>query len=271
MREPSTLILCSHGTRRPAGQRAILRLAGAVAERLPRVAVRPAYVDVQEPHVRDLVASLETSDATGHDTVNTVLVPALLSTGYHVKMDLTSAAAARPGVRVAAPLGPDARLTDLLVRRLREALGEALGAETPGPGDAIILAGAGSSDPDARRALVAAAADLAVRLGHPVSAGNAAGGKPSVAELITRARATAAGRVIVASYLLAPGFFADKLAALAGRGADVVTAPLLGPETTPAELVELVLERAGSLAGAEPSSQIIRSASLISNFQLLGR
>jgi len=48
-------------------------------------------------------------------------------------------------------------------------------------------------------------------------------------------------RVVVATYLLAPGFFAD----LAARsGADVVTPPLLVPgEPPPDELVDIVVER----------------------------
>lgn len=291
MTRPDTLILCSHGTRVPAGQRAVLRLAAAVAERLPHVVVRAAYLDVQDPHVRDVVASLGPAAGTGDasETGGTLLVPTLLSTGYHVKTDLTRAAAARPGVRVAAPLGPDPRLTDLLVRRLREATGELL------PDDAVILAAAGSSDPEAGQFLAAAAADLGTRLGRPVAAANAAGGRPRLPEVIAGARTHGAGRVILASYLLAPGFFADKLAA---AGADVVTAPLLGPERTPEELLDLVVARAGlprphtpvasrrrtrseGAAATPPAAvwvgtpgadvQIIRSPSDFSNLPLLSR
>lgn len=237
MSEPSTLILCSHGTRRPAGQRAVLRLAAAVAERVPHLAVRAAYLDVQEPHVDDVVAALTPRD--GH----AVLVPVLLSTGYHVKTDLTRAAT-HPRVRLAPPLGPDPRLTDLLVDRLADALG----GQALGPLDTVILAGAGSSDPEAGASLAAAAADLAIRLERPVAAGHATGGRPRVTDLISR-RERCAGRLIVASYLLAPGFFADRLAA---SGADLVSEPLLTPERTPQGLVDLVIERAGLAIHAEP-------------------
>ena len=49
------------------------------------------------------------------------------------------------------------------------------------------------------------------------------------------------GRVVVANYLLAPGFF-DDLARSAG--ADVTARPLLVPdEPAPAELVGIVLDR----------------------------
>lgn len=239
-----TLILCSHGTRSPQGQRAVARLADAVAARLAGVEVRPAFVDVQEPHVDTAVAALgpfhgspAAAGAGAGTEYDTVLVPALLSTGYHVKTDLARAAGLRPGIRVAPPLGPDARLTGLLVRRLAAAAGG-----RPSLGDAVILAGAGSSDPEAARALAVAAADLADRIGHPVSPGNAAGGQPRVTDLVALARERGATRVIVVSYLLAPGFFADRLA---GCGASAVTDPLLSPDRTPAELIDLVLERAG--------------------------
>lgn len=56
--------------------------------------------------------------------------------------------------------------------------------------------------------------------------------------------------MVVVSYLLAPGFFADKLA---GSGADVVTAPLLGPDQTPEELVDLVADRAGLSRSSSPA------------------
>ena len=54
--------------------------------------------------------------------------------------------------------------------------------------------------------------------------------------------------MIVASYLLAPGYFQD----LAERaGADVVTPPLLvADEPVPPELVEIVLERYDAAAAA---------------------
>src|SRR3712207_9111535 len=48
--------------------------------------------------------------------------------------------------------------------------------------------------------------------------------RPAVPDAVAAARSAGAGRVVIASYLLAPGHFHDKLA---GAGADQVTAPLL--------------------------------------------
>lgn len=67
---------------------------------------------------------------------------------------------------------------------------------------------------------------------------------PRLADAVATARTENPGnRVVIATYLLAPGYFAD----LVGRaGAEAVTSPLLTPDDTPAELVETVVERATS-------------------------
>ena len=67
---------------------------------------------------------------------------------------------------------------------------------------------------------------------------------PALPAAVETARSRHGGRrLVVATYLLAPGYFAD----LAGRaGADVVTEPLLSAaDPAPAEMVELVVERYG--------------------------
>ena len=50
-----------------------------------------------------------------------------------------------------------------------------------------------------------------------------AGATPRVPEAVSTARATGAPRVVVAAYLLAPGFFHDRVLE---AGGDVVSAPL---------------------------------------------
>ena len=68
--------------------------------------------------------------------------------------------------------------------------------------------------------------------------------EPRLPEAVASARSDAGAdgaRVVVANYLLAPGFF-DDLARAAG--ADVTARPLLVPdEPAPRELVEIVLDR----------------------------
>ncbi|MEU0487427.1 hypothetical protein ABZ260_50805 [Streptosporangium sp. NPDC006013] len=73
------------------------------------------------------------------------------------------------------------------------------------------------------RSLGAAARLLSVRLSRPVTAAFAATGTPSIAEALERLRSGPAPRIALASYLLAPGFFQDRLET---SGADLVAAPL---------------------------------------------
>ena len=88
------------------------------------------------------------------------------------------------------------------------------------------------------------AARLAAASGRDVSLGFLSAAEPRLPDAVAAARSDAAadgGRVVVANYLLAPGFF-DDLARAAG--ADVTARPLLVPdEPAPRELVEIVLDR----------------------------
>ena len=126
------LILVAHGSRDDAAHACICALAAAVRAALRDVPVRVGYVDVRGPTVADAVAGLD----------GAVLVPAFLASGYHVRTDLPAqlaACGAAPGRFPVTPaIGPD----PLLARAARDRLGEAGWR----PGDAVVLAAAGSSD-----------------------------------------------------------------------------------------------------------------------------
>lgn len=219
------LVAAAHGTSSPAGRSAIGSLVAALAARRPDLTVRAAFVDVQPPGPEAVLASLP-------QDVPARLVPLLLSAGYHVYVDLAQAAQTTSGTTVAPALGPDERLAALLHRRLVES-----GLRDD---DVVVLGAAGSSQPSAVEDCRTVAASLGRLLGRPVTAGYLSAAEPRLADAVAAQRLPER-RVVVATYLLAPGFFAD----LAGRsGADVVTPPLLTPaEPAPAELVEIVLER----------------------------
>lgn len=230
------LIACSHGTASPAGQAAVAALVAAVATARPDLEVHEAFVDVQQPDPATVLATLP-PDRRAH------LVPLLLSAGYHVFVDLSEIAADRARTDVTRALGPDPRLVALLHRRL-----VAAGLRD---GDRVVLAAAGSSDARAVTDCAATAEALAVRVGIPVTAAYLSAAEPSLADAVAAQRdsayavnagqATPPPRVVVATYLLAPGYFADVAAA---SGADVVTPPLLLPdEPPPPELVDIVIER----------------------------
>jgi sirohydrochlorin ferrochelatase len=241
------LVGCSHGTDDAAGRAAIAAVLEGVRRRRPDLDVREAFVDVQQPEVADVVgdAVAERGHGTavaerGHSTATAgtgtagtaaVVVPLLLSAGFHTHVDIARAVAGTPGAVASGTLGPDDRVVAVLVDRLREA-----GA---GPGDAVVLAAAGSSDARASTAVEAVADALRRRWPHgPVTVGYGSAARPSVPEAVVAARALVGtgGRVVAASYLLAPGFFHDRVAR---AGADVVTAPLAPDE----RLVDVVLDR----------------------------
>lgn len=235
----AVLVAASHGTSDPAGQRAVAALVSAVAAKATDFSVREAFVDVQAPDVSAVLDSVPAGPVA--------IVPLLLSAGYHVRVDLTreASAATNPTVVVTGALGPDPRLVSILERRL---------AHIPlAPGDALVLAAAGSSDHRAVEDCRMIAAALGQRLGRSVEAAFISAAQPELKSAIAQARADGAARVVVVSYLLAPGYFADLAAA---AGGDVTTAPLLvDGESVPSELVDIVLERhqAAHVSGVLPA------------------
>jgi sirohydrochlorin ferrochelatase len=108
-------------------------------------------------------------------------------------------------------------LADVLVDRLRACV-------DLGSVDRVVLAAAGSSD---RRALLdcsTTAALLAERIDRPVEVGYVSGAGERLGAVLARTvvggsgsvAARSTGRVAVATYLLAPGFFADRVRRIAG-------------------------------------------------------
>jgi len=227
--EPA-LILCAHGTRDPHGQEVIEAVAQAARAALG-VDVRLAYVDVQEPTIADVVAGIERSG----EVPRAVVVPFLLAGGYHVHVDIAEATADRPDVAVSTPMGPDPRLTAILLDRIAQA-GVA-------PGTALVMSPAGSSDARSARDSERVLHDLARQWDGPVRIGYASGIEPTVAQAVAAAREAGAERVAVASYLLAPGVFQRSLSR---AGADLVTAPLAPDE----RIVEIIAERYRDAGGA---------------------
>lgn len=207
-------------------------LVEAVARRLPDVAVRLGHVDVQQP---DVAASLDAIP----EGMPVVIVPLLLSAGYHVRVDLRQQSAGRDGVVIAPALGPDPRLVEVLLARLTPL--------APAPEDALVLAVAGSSDDRANEDCREIGRMLGARLGREASVGFLAAADPRLDVAVAEAAATTAPRAVVANYLLAPGYFHD-LAVRMATGAPVAL-PLLGDDEPPAGLVDIVIDRYRAGAG----------------------
>jgi sirohydrochlorin ferrochelatase len=190
------LIAAAHGTADPRGIRAVHELVRMMARLRRDVPVSLGFVDVDLPALPGLVRRVVA------DSNQAVVVPLLLSSGYHVYVDVAAEADRYPGrVHAAGALGPDPILAEVLADRLGN-LDRV---------DQVVLAAAGSSDPRALQDCTDTAALLAARIGRPVVVGYVSGAGERLASVLSRAR----GRVAVATYLLAPGFFADRVRRLA--------------------------------------------------------
>jgi sirohydrochlorin ferrochelatase len=215
------LVAVAHGTRDPAGPRVIAGLLDDVRRRLPGVDVITAWVELVEPGLDEVMSAL------GRPAV---VVPLLLSTGYHITTDVPAAAAlcAAP-VHVTAPLGPDRHLARAMTARLLEA-----GAVR---GDAVVLAAAGSRDPAGLAEVDQAAALLRAEWGSRVTVAFVSAARPDVPAAVEYLRETGARGVWVAPYLLAPGRFSRRVTDLALAAGATTVAPVLGSHRLVTDLV----------------------------------
>ncbi|MEV7191269.1 sirohydrochlorin chelatase [Streptomyces sp. NPDC093510] len=229
-----TLVLVAHGSRDPRALTTVTALAERIREQRPGLTVRLGHIELNEPLLTDTLAAQRPGSA--------VLVPLLLGRGQHVKRDIPAAAAGAPhlDIRVAAPLGPHPLLAEALHARLVQAgwpeRPRGAGARR---GHAVVLAAAGSRDPESAADTETAAELLAERLGVPVLpayAAPTAACPRTVPEALEALAAAGRTRTAVAAYFTAPGRFATQSAA----AAPWIAAAPLGPH---AALARLVLHR----------------------------
>jgi sirohydrochlorin ferrochelatase len=220
------LVAAAHGTRDGRDRPTVEALLARVRALRPGIDARATYLQFTAPSVTSALI------AAGGPAV---VVPLLLSTGYHLRADLPAAIyQARNAIgssaqfALAPALGPHPLLADALLARL-DAAGWA-GRQ------ALVLAAAGSTDPRAIVDVRMMAGLLAARTRVQVAVGFAAGTSPTVAQSVARLRQQQAGGVAVASYLIAAGQFHDVAVA---SGADQVAAPLADHPA----LARLVLHR----------------------------
>ncbi|MGW2837733.1 sirohydrochlorin chelatase [Streptomyces sp. NPDC001493] len=211
------LVAVAHGSRDPQALRTVTQLLDRVREMRPGLDVRLGHIELNEPLLPQTLAGLAGGSA--------VLVPLLLGRGYHVKQDLPALAAAAPAVRtrVAAPLGPHPLLVEALHGRLVEA-GWTDGQGHAGRGGAVVLAAAGSRDPESAADTRRTARLLGERLGGvPVVPAYASAATPTVPVAVRALAARGYHRTAVASYFTAPGRFAT---AAADAAPGIAAAPL---------------------------------------------
>jgi sirohydrochlorin ferrochelatase len=263
----------------PAGDPAAARLAD-----LPGFAVEAAFLGHCAPSLADALSQLAAGrapaggvprpgrsgdqgcwDRDARPIAEVTIVPLLLAAAYHAATDipaqLEAASAALPWLRVrqAAALGPHPLLLAAAERRLAQALPPGQSADQA----SVVLAAAGSSDPRANAQVAALAAQWqqAGRWRRVVPA-YASAAFPTPAEAVRalssgRGDHSGRGQVVVATYLLAPGYFADKVREQARQaGARAVSAPLGAAP----EVADVIIDRyLDAVRGPVPTPALARS------------
>ena len=221
------LVTVAHGTRKASGNRVAAEITRLAGDRLG-VEVVTAYVELCEPLLEDVLASSATP---------TVVLPLLLSTGFHLREDLPRACAGAGGpVALGRSLGPHALLASAQVEHLRRA-----GAS---PGRPLTMIAAGSSDPTATRDLDRAGELLAREWGTEVRVATLSGLGRRPEEVVQPGDA-------VSAYLLAGGFFAGRAADQARAAGASVVSEVIGPHPL---VVDLVVRRTLTLFEADALS-----------------
>ncbi|MGW7413657.1 sirohydrochlorin chelatase [Streptomyces sp. NPDC054863] len=241
-----TLLLVAHGSRDPRHAHTVRALASRVRELRPWTRVEVSFLDFNSPSTTDQLGRLAAEGAR-----DVVALPLLLTRAFHAKSDLPAvlhaASVLHPRLRIvqAEVLGPSPLLVSAVERRLYET-----GLR---PGDksstGVVLASAGSTDPEA----IAVIAEIARELRHTgwcaVRPAFASAALPRTEDAV-RALRTDPGvaRVAVAPYVLAPGFLPDRIVRGAGEAGAEVVADVLGACPELAELAVTRYEEAGRTA-----------------------
>ncbi|QOV34784.1 sirohydrochlorin chelatase [Streptomyces ferrugineus] len=230
------LLVIAHGSRDPRHAATVHALVRRVRSLRPDVRVETGFLDFNVPSVQGVLESLA---AQGVQDV--VALPLLLTRAFHAKADIPAVLRDAPPqlrIRQAEVLGPSPLLLSALERRLYEAGLTPADKSSTG----VVLASAGSTDPEA----IAVIAEIAREWRHTgwcavrpafASAGSPAG-FPRTEDAVRELRALGCQRVAVAPYVLAPGFLPDRIARGAAE-ADVL-ADVLGPAP---EVARVLLER----------------------------
>jgi sirohydrochlorin ferrochelatase len=208
---------------------------------------RAAFLGHAIPSVPDVLKAVyrdQLDNRLERDAPAAVVLPLLLTAAYHSDADLPAllgeATRRLPRLRISygEPLGPHPALVRALDRRLAEA--DPAASASPSA-TAVVLAAAGSSRPAANAAVARVAqAWQQARGWHGVVPAYASAAAPSPGGAVAGLLHAGASRVVVASYLLAPGVFADEVRERSlAAGAAAVSAPLGAAP----EVADVIIER----------------------------
>ncbi|MET9364832.1 sirohydrochlorin chelatase [Streptomyces sp. NPDC006632] len=227
------LLVIAHGSRDPRHAATVDALVRRARALRPGLRVETGFLDFNAPSVPRVLDRLALEGVR-----DVVALPLLLTRAFHAKSDIPAVldrAPARLDIRLADVLGPSPLLLATVERRLYEAGLAPADKRSTG----VVLASAGSTDPEA----IAVIAEIARELRHTgwcaVRPAFASAALPRTEDAVRELRATpGVRRVAVAPYVIAPGFLPDRIARGAAQ-ADVL-AGVLGSAP---EVARLLLDR----------------------------
>ncbi|MER6955227.1 sirohydrochlorin chelatase [Streptomyces sp. NPDC000618] len=230
---PPVLVVIAHGSRDPRHAATVHALVRRVRSLRPGLRVETGFLDFNIPSVHGVLESLA-ADGVVRDVV---ALPLLLTRAFHAKADIPAVLRDAPPqlrIRQAEVLGPSPLLLAALERRLYEAGLTSADRSSTG----VVLASAGSTDPEAIAVIAEIAREWRRTGWCAVRPAFASASLPRTEDAVRELRALGCSRVAVAPYVLAPGFLPDRIARGAAE-ADVL-ADVLGPAP---EVARVLLER----------------------------
>jgi sirohydrochlorin cobaltochelatase len=240
------LILLAHGSRNPEAREEYARIWSAVSERLSV----PVHFGVLEFPGDDLLSIADAVATCAREgAARVVALPLFLFSAGHVREDIPEeieAALRETPVQLLyqPPLGVHPSLLDVVADRAAEAL-SADGSAEPA---ALVLVGAGTSDPQSNSELYRAARLLWERKQHPyVDVAFVSLTEPTVSEVLGRCKALGWQRVVLAPYFLNTGVLARRIRARVTEAQEslpdlkIVVAEHFGIHPS---LIDLLVERA---------------------------
>ncbi|CAM3773849.1 sirohydrochlorin chelatase [Nocardiopsis rhodophaea] len=246
---PIPLVAVAHGSQDERSSHAVEQIFARVRRLRPDLDVRVAYLDHVAPSAEEAITAVAAEGAG-----EVVVLPALLTAAYHSKIDLP---AVLERVRESCPwlhihyadtLGPHPLLLDAVEQRLAEA------GAVAAPDTSLVLASAGSSDAAANRVIEQMASDLAARgPWREVTPAYASAAAPTPGEAVARLQASGATKIAVSGYLLAPGFFSDRVADQSFANGATIVSPALGDAP---QLAQVILNRYEAAKRNVPLSDI---------------
>ncbi|MFJ9632315.1 sirohydrochlorin chelatase [Streptomyces sp. NPDC101175] len=216
MHQRPVLLVIAHGSRDPRHAATVHALIRQVRSLRPGLRVETSFLDFNIPSVHGVLKSLAAEGVR-----DVVALPLLLTRAFHAKADIPAVLRDAPPqlrIRQTEVLGPSPLLLRALERRLYEAGLTPADKSSTG----VVLASAGSTDPEAIAVIGGIAREWRQTGWRAVLPAFASASLPRTEDAVRDLRALGCQKVAVAQYVLAPGFLPDRIR----RGA--VEADVLG-------------------------------------------